>query len=383
MTNLWERHMVWNGKSTMELRSEFVRLASQPGANKSQLCRQFEITRKTAYKWLSRASDGDEVFKDYSRRPKSHPDKTPLEIEELIVKIRKKHPDWGGRKLNAWLLRKNYKDIPAPSTITKILRRNNLLNETISKQNKAWIRFEHERPNKLWQMDFKGHFAMAKSRCHPLTILDDHSRFSVALEACANERRTTVEAKLLLVFKRYGLPERINVDNGSPWGCSQKEYITQMAIWLIRLGINVSYSRPHHPQTNGKIERFHRSLNTEILNYRVFYDLNAAQKAFQAWRKIYNEERPHEALDMQVPIDRYHSSHREFPKKLPDIEYDLNDIVKKVHNKGAIRFKGKDIFISEGLGNLNVGLKSTTKDMEYDVYFCHQKIKRINLMDYE
>jgi transposase InsO family protein len=222
--------MVWNGKTTMELRSEFVRLANQPGVNISQLCRQFEITRKTAYKWISRAQSG-ETCADRSRRPKYHPNTTTPDVESLIVKTRKKFPSWGGRKLHAWLARQGYRGLPAPSTITAILRRNNLLNESISNNSKAWQRFEHERPNQLWQMDFKGHFAMGKGRCHPLTILDDCSRFSLALEACKNERRTTVEEKLQLIFKRYGLPERFNLDNGPPCGSSGTGSLTRLTVW--------------------------------------------------------------------------------------------------------------------------------------------------------
>lgn len=378
MTNLWECHMVWNGKSTMELRSEFVRLASHPGANKSQLCRQFGITRKTAYKWLQREDNGESLH-DRSRRPHSHPNETPEEIEKLIIKTRKKFPAWGARKLYAWLARKGYKQLPAPSTISKILGRHNLLNEVISEQNKHWIRFEHEAANNLWQADFKGYFATAKGRCYPLTILDDHSRFSICLEACENEKRETVEAKFKQVFKRYGLPDRFNFDNGNPWGNSRGGGITKFAAWLIMLGINVGYSRPNHPQTNGKDERFHRSLKTELLNHQIFHDLKMAQKGFNAWRKIYNEERPHEALDMAVPIERYQPSSREYTDILPSIEYGLSDIVRCVNNRGYIKFKGSHIFISEGLEGLPIALRPMEEEL-YDVYFCHHRVKQIELI---
>jgi transposase InsO family protein len=379
MANLLECHMVWNGKSTMELRSEFVHLASQPGANKSKLCRQFGITRKTAYKWLQREDNG-EPLNDRSRRPHSHPNETPEEIEKLIIKTRKKFPAWGARKLHAWLVRKGFEQLPAPSTITKILGRHNLLNDAISEQNKHWIRFEHEAANNLWQADFKGYFSTTKERCYPLTILDDHSRFSICLEACENEKRETVEAKFKQAFKRYGLPERFNFDNGSPWGNSRGGGgITKLAAWLILLGIKVSYSRPHHPQTNGKDERFHRSLKTELLNHQIFYDLKMAQKRFNAWRKIYNEERPHEALGMAVPIERYQPSTREYTDRLPSIEYGLSDIVRCVDGKGYIRFKAMKIFISEGLKGFPVALRPMDEDA-YDVYFCHHKVKEIELI---
>lgn len=371
--------MVWNGKTTMELRSEFVRLASQSGANKTQLCKQFGITRNTAYKWLERSKDKEESFKDRSRKPHGHPDQTPLEIERIVIKARKRFPDWGGRKLHRWLLKNGHKDVPAPSTITKILGRNNLLNETISEQNKKWIRFEREHPNSLWQADFKGHFAMATGRCHPLTVLDDHSRFSICIEACANEKRLTVEEKLKEMFRRYGLPEGINFDNGPPWG-NTGAGVTKLAAWLIRLGIKVSYSGPHHPQTNGKDERFHRSLKTEVLKRQFFIDLKMAQKAFNTWRKIYNEERPHESLGMGVPIERYKPSPRQYSEKLPAIEYGLSDMVRHVKQSGSISFKGKMYFIGEGLTGLPVAVRPTLETDRYEIYFCHQRIKQITLL---
>jgi transposase InsO family protein len=374
--------MVWKGKTKMELRAEFVALANKPGANVSLLCRNFEITRRTGYKWLQRAKEGDRAFEDQSRRPKRSSNETPKALKELIIETRKKFPNWGGRKLHAWLVRKGHNNIPAPSTITKILGRNQLLDKTLSEQ-KAWVRFEHDRPNKLWQMDFKGHFAMTTGRCHPLTILDDHSRFSVCLEACANEQRATVQPKLELIFKRYGLPERINVDNGNPWGDSQGKAITRLEVWLIKLGVIMTHSRPNHPQTNGKDERFHRSLKTELINHRTFYDLEAAQKEFNYWRRIYNEERPHEALGMQVPIDRYQPSSREFPNIIPPIEYGLSDIVRKVQSRGYIGFKGRTIFIGESLIGEPVALRPTIVENIFDVYFCHQKICKIDIADSE
>jgi transposase InsO family protein len=158
-------------------------------------------------------------------------------------------------------------------------------------------RFERASPNELWQMDFKGHFAMVGGgRCHPLTVLDDHSRYSIGLRACENQQATTVMRELVTMFQQYGLPVQMLMDNGSPWGDSGGQPWTIVTSWLIRLGIRVTHIRPHHPQTQGKDERFHRTLKAEVLRDRSHLDLPACQSDFDPWRDIYNRERPHEAL---------------------------------------------------------------------------------------
>ena len=153
-------------------------------------------------------------------------------------------------------------------------------------------------------MDFKGHFAVGAARCHPLTVLDDHSRFNLCLQACVDEQGHTVQTHLTTSFRRYGLPQRVAVDNGSPWGDTLDSPYTPLVAWLIRLGIRVSHSRPYHPQTLGKDERFHRSLKAEVLR-ESFPDLDTVQTRFDRWRTVYNFERPHEALSMQTPATRY------------------------------------------------------------------------------
>ncbi|WP_192365032.1 integrase core domain-containing protein, partial [Mesorhizobium mediterraneum] len=175
-----------------------------------------------------------------------------------------------------------------------------------------FIRFEHEAPNDLWQMDFKGHVALHGGRLHPLTVLDDHSRFSIALSACADQTTATVKARLIAAFRRYGLPWRIATDNGPPWGDGGRNNFTLLTVWLIEAGVAVSHSRPCHPQTLGKDERFHRSLKAEALQGPPFADLAKAQDAFDRWRHVYNTVRPHDALGGAVPLDRYRVSQRQY-----------------------------------------------------------------------
>ncbi len=181
--------MPWIEVSTMSLRHEFVQLAGQEGANVRALCRRFGISPKTGYKWLQRnAVEGSEGLLDRSRRPETSPGRTPAVMEHAVLTLRDQHPAWGGRKLHTRLLTLGHDGVPSPSTITAILRRHGRLDATQGAQHSAWRRFEHPVPNDLWQMDFKGHVALQHGRCHPLTVLDDHSRYALCLTACANEQ---------------------------------------------------------------------------------------------------------------------------------------------------------------------------------------------------
>lgn len=281
--------MPWQEVSTMTLRYEFVMLAQSEGCNFSLLCESFNISRKTGYKWLSRfGQSGSEGLVNLSRRPQRSPLKSVETIEAAIVALRKEHSAWGGRKLKTRLEEMGHHGLPAPSTITAILRRKGLLNPLESAKHTAFISFEHPHPNDLWQMDFKGHFAIRQGRCHPLTVLDDHSRYNIVLKACVNEKTDTVKSALIDSFRRYGLPDRMTMDNGSPWGNDQFNDLTSLTAWLIRLGIRVSHSRPYHPQTQGKDERFHRTLNVEAIAGQQFDDLAHCQRKFDQFRETYN-----------------------------------------------------------------------------------------------
>jgi transposase InsO family protein len=245
-----------------------------------------------------------------------------------------------------------------------------------------WQRFEHEAPNALWQIDFKGHFETLAGRCHPLTVLDDHSRFNLRLSACAHEDTPSVQAHLQQVFTRYGLPVRINADNGSPWGSPRSvEYgLSQLSVWLIRLGIRVSHSAPYHPQTNGKLERFHRSLKAEVLNGRSFTDLDTVERAFERWREVYNHQRPHEALGMTTPMQRYRISPRAYPRTLPAIEYAVQDTVIEVGWNGFIKFRGNKLHVSRALHRLPIALRpDPDHDGCFDAFFCHHRFMRVDL----
>jgi transposase InsO family protein len=377
--------MPWQARDTMSLRREFVELAVQEEANRRELCRRFGVSPKTAYKWLARYREqGGVALADRSRCPRHSPARTEERIETLVVELRRRHPAWGGRKIARRLTDLGYQDVPAPSTVTDILRRYSLIDDAASIQNTPWKRFEHAEPNQLWQIDFKGYFDTPGGRCHPLTLLDDHSRFNLVLNACATTDYRAVQPWLTVAFRRYGLPVRINADNGAPWGSprAHEHGISPLTVWLIRLGIRVSHSHPRHPQTNGKDERFHRSLKAEVLAGRSFADLPAVQIAFDRWRTVYNHERPHEALSLATPVTRYRVSPRPFPEVLAPIEYGPHDEVLTPSWHGWLSFRGRKLKMPKALQHQPVAFRPcTAEDGVFDVYFCHQRILHIDLRD--
>lgn len=371
--------MPWKEVSLMSQRKEFVMLFNQPGINKSALCNRFSISRKTGQKWVQRyAAQGDAGLIDHSRKPHRSPGKTDHTMEQHILALRDQ-TGWGGRKLHRRLRDLGHDNVPQPSSISSILKRHGRITQGASSAHPAWQRFEHEAPNQLWQMDFKGHFALQQGRCHPLTVLDDHSRFSLCLQACGNEQGTTVQAQLTTTFQDYGLPERMTMDNGAPWGSDLTHGYTPLTVWLIRLGVRVSHSRPYHPQTQGKDERFHRTLKDELLVRHTFHNLLDCQDHFDRWRHRYNLERPHEALNMAVPVSRYRPSPRSYPDTLPPIEYAPNGEIRKVQHKGIIFFRGNQFKISSAFRGYPVSLQPTQTDGVFRVYFCHHKITQIDI----
>lgn len=369
----------WREVSIVGQRKELVEFAQRDEVNMSGLCRQAGISRQTGYKWRERYErEGEEGLKDRSRRPLHSPGRTKPELEARVLAVREANPVWGGRKIRGVLLREGLEGVPSASTITEILRRHGKMGEREKAQG-PYRRFEHERPNDLWQMDFKGWYELERGKCHPLTILDDHSRFSVGLYACLDEREETVRARLCRVFRRYGLPRRMTMDNGSPWGSGGGEEYTRLAVWLLELGIRVSHSRPYHPQTQGKDERFHRTLKAEVLSNRVFRDVEENQARFDVWREVYNWERPHDALGLEVPGSRYQPSQREYPECWKAFEYAPGDEVRKVQGKGEIHFHGQIYKVGKAFHGKHVALRPTCEDGQLEIYFCQQRVGILKL----
>lgn len=365
----------------MDQREEFVRLALQPGTNMRELCRRFGISRSNGYKWLERfLAGGRAELADRSRRPHCSPTRTDDAVEAEVLRIRESSNNaWGGRKIAAVLKRCGATVVPSASTITEILRRHGKLDQRTSEHPGRYQRFERAQPNELWQMDFKGDFVVGRGNCHPLTVLDDHSRYSLGLEACANQQDQTTRGRLMSVFRRYGLPDTMLMDNGSPWGDSGGGSYTTFSVWLMRLGVRVTHGRPYHPQTQGKDERFHRTLKAEVLAGRYFADLTECQRAFDRWRHVYNHQRPHQAIDMATPGERYRASSRAFPETLPPIEYGPDDAVRKADQDGDIRFKARRLRLGKPFRGQPIALRPTLEDGVFGIYFCVQQIGTIDL----
>ncbi len=369
--------MPWQERSVMLERQEFVAFASQEGVSITALCDQYGISRKTGYKWLARAAAGDRTLADHSRRPRSSPAQTRPELEARILALRGEHPAWGGRKLHHRLVAIGVVAVPAPSTITAILRRHGLL--AADPPPRDFLRFEHPAPNDVWQMDFMGHRSLDSGRVHPWTLLDDHSRFALGLTACANEQQMTVTTQLTTVFRRYGLPRAILTDNGSPWASAGRGGLTVLEAWLLRYGVEPWHGRPYHPQTQGKVERFHGTIAAEVFAHRSLADLGAAQVHFDSFRAGYNLERPHEALGYAVPASRYQPSSRPFPEIVPPVTYGPDDVVRMVSVHGSISFQGRRHFISRGLVGEPVALRPTQEDRQWHVVYCHRRVVTFDL----
>jgi transposase InsO family protein len=380
--------MPWKDCSIMSIREEFVVLASVDDANVSSLCRRFGISRRTGYKWIARHRVGGAAgLADRSRRPRGSPSRSGEAIEQLVVSVRTEHPAWGPRKLRRVLLNRGHDAaaLPAPSTIGQILLRQGLIDPAASAGHRAFVRFEKQHPNELWQMDFKGHVAMLDGqRCHPLTVLDDHSRFALCVRACGNEQTGTVQSALVELFERYGQPSRMLCDNGSPWGSGGgPEPYTFLSVWLLRHGIGVSHGRPRHPQTQGKDERFHRTLIDELLGREPLRDLAQGQERFDDFRQTYNHVRPHEALALDCPITRYRSSPRSYaPDPLAALEYPPGDAVRTVDAAGRLSYRGRCCKIGKPFVGQRLGLRADgVADGVMIVRLGEQEIGTLNLRE--
>lgn len=366
--------MPWENKAIMSLREDFIAKVQQKTKNISRLCREYNISRKTAYKWINRYSkEGILGLNDRSRRPGHMPSRTNANRLNLIISLRDKYPAWGAKKLRQVLVNTGHRNLPSISSFNRILYRENRITPAEANKRKHYLRFERALPNELWQMDFKGFFALTEGKCHPLTVLDDCSRYSICLKACFSESEMAVRQGLEEAFREYGLPEAMTMDNGPPWKGYPTQRLSTLTVWLMRLGIKVGHSRPYHPQTQGKDERFHRSFKEEVLKYHNFQNLLDAQKHFDEWRRIYNYIRPHEALGMLCPIQKYKPSPRQFLKKLPSIEYQSTDEVRQVKRSGEVSFRGQYYYVGKHLEGEPVALRQRS-ERNWDIYYVKTRL---------
>jgi transposase InsO family protein len=373
--------MPWREVSLMDQRQEFVRLFQQADVNRRELCRRFGISPKTAYKWLARAGvEGKDWAQDRTRRPRVSPGRSTDKLETAVLEIRDAHPVWGARKIRR-CLEDRHKSVPAASTVHAILARHDRIPPP--SQPPQFTRFEHPAPNDVWQMDFKGRFPLGDRRmCHPLTMVDDHSRYALCLQACTDEQAETVQQHLERTFRRYGLPSAFLVDNGVPWGTCSAVRWTKLRVWLLKLGVDVIYARPYHPQTKGKNERFHRTLKAEVLSMRTFRTPSELQKAFDHWRHVYNNERPHQSLGQNVPASRYRPSPRSLPSKLREPEYEEGAILRRAGSvKANIRFGKRRWHMPDAFRGELLAIRPLDTDGQFGVFFGAHQIASINMQN--
>ena len=371
--------MPWGARTVEETREGFV-LAAKRSSNFSALCREYGITRRTGYKWVRRATEdwkeGADRFANRSTTPKHKANKTSADTEERILRVRAENPAWGGKTIRKVLEDSGCEALPCVKTCCNILKRNGCIDPEESAKHKPYQRFEREACNQLWQTDFKGDFQLLDgSRCFPLTILDDHSRFSVMIDA--KPSTLGVKESFRQAFLSFGMPEAVLSDNGSQFAGFRGGY-TSFERWLMDHEILPIHGRIMHPQTQGKIERFHRTMNQELLKNNRFADLNDADLQLQNWRRKYNEVRPHEALGMKPPAQVYIPSTRLYTDVVARYDYDGSCQVYKVNNWGYLRWASSRIYLSETMANAYLEIRPSQIRDSFEVCYRQFKIAEID-----
>ena len=367
--------MSWETKTVMEQRKEFILAASEEDANISKLCREFGISRKIGYKWINRAAKSLPLC-DQSRRPHQQPSKTAIELEQKIVQMRLDHPAWGGKTIRAALESAGVEGLPSAKTCCNILKRNGLIDPAEAAKHTAFQRFEKEHCNEMWQTDFKGHFLLGNGvRCYPLTILDDHSRFSIRIEPKTSA--TGVKDSFILAFQEFGLPNSVLSDNGAQFAGPHRG-LSQFERFLMDLDILPIHGRPIHPQTQGKIERFHRTLKAEALRVTPA-NMEEAKARLDNWRWVYNELRPHHSLGLKTPASVYQPSTRPYYEPRPYV-YDEGARLIKVNNWGYIRFGPMQLFLSEAMADTHVEIRFDENDT-FSILYRNYKIASIDAIE--
>jgi transposase InsO family protein len=368
--------MPWKVANVMDQRIAFVIEATQPEVNLSKVCRKFDISRRTGYKWLMRYAEAGSVtgLKERSRRPRHSPGQTPEAIEDEIVALRKAH-SWGGRKLQVLLARKG---VVAPEvTINRILKRRGLVNPE-AHPSPAPGRFQREECNQLWQMDFKGEYPVIEGKVYPLVVLDDHSRYLMGLWPLAHPDAVSTKAALETLFREQGMPEAMLMDHGTPWWGNSNFYgLTGLSVWIMRQGTRLLFSRIGHPQTQGKTERQNRSLKERTAHEGLPADRSAWHEWADRYREEYNHLRPHEALEMRTPGEVWQPVNlRPYQEQPPAWDYGEGN-VGRIDALGMLSWAGRRYFVCEALVGEWVRVDAVADSLV--VTFCNTTLREINL----
>ena len=365
--------MPWKETCPMDERTQFIVESLRRERSMSELCRKYEISRKTGYKWVARFEAGGRPSLRDRSRVRLYQDRIAEEVVRLVVDARKRHPTWGPRKL-LFELEHRYPRLrlPASSTVGEILKRQGLVSRRRLRRTTVPYTAPFsgcDAPNAVWCADFKGAFPLGTGRrCQPLTISDAYSRYLLRCEALSRTDDSHVRPIFESAFCEFGRPLAIRTDNGPPFATVAAGGLSRLAIWWIKLGIRPERIAPGQPQQNGRHERMHRTLKAETTKPPA-HTLGAQQLVFDRFRRIYNDDRPHEALGMQPPWTAYERSARHYPITLREPQYPASFSVRSVNHKGALKWKGRMLYLAETLANEHVALQEIGEDT-WRVYFA-------------
>lgn len=365
--------MPWNERNALDERKRFIEKWQKRDDSFADLCRDFGVARKTGYKWVERFKRGGWAeLEDANRAPKNSPQAIAEAQAEEIVGFRQQHPRWGARKIRQYFQsEKPGQAWPAASTIHALLHSQGLIaNRKQRRRTPPYTQpLQHaEAPNQVWCADFKGWFRCRDGvRCDPLTITDAHSRYLLRCRAVSKADGIHVQTIFEAVFREYGMPEAIRTDNGAPFASKAPAGLSRLSMWWLQLGIRHERIKPGHPEQNGRHERMHRTLKAETAN-PPSANLRQQQTAFRRFEQEYNQVRPHEALGYRTPAQVYVASAREYPRRLPELEYPAGVHLRRISQQGSLKWRTERTFLSQVLARQTVGLLEVDDDL-YEVYY--------------
>lgn len=379
--------MPWKATCPMDERLKFISYYLKYEWSVSALCREFNISRKTGYKYINRYEEiGLDGLKEQSKAPHYHPNAVSEKAIGVIVSLRSAHPHWGPKKLRAWLKMNNPRfNCPSASTIGEILARHGLtVPRRRSRKSPPYSDpfIGCNSSNDTWCADFKGWFKTGNGeRCNPLTISDAYSRYLFRCHHVTQPDFIHVKPIFEAAFMEFGLPLAIRTDNGPPFATTTVGGLSHLSLWWIKLGIIPERIEPGKPSQNGRHERMHKTLKQETAK-PAKASLRAQQKSFDKFLDEYNNQRPHEALDQNTPASIYQYSNRLYPLKTPQIEYPKDYQIRKVLHQGDIKWKNKHIYLSETLAGEYIGLKEID-DRYFEIYFSYMKLATLDRYNFK
>lgn len=366
--------MAWKETHVMDERMKFIMEWQAGGHSLAELCRCYGVSRKTGYKYIERyLAEGPRGLEDRSRAPHHHPNAIDEKVELAILGLQAKHPTWGAKKLKGWLEANRAQQAwPARSTITEMLDRHGLVRRRRLHRrglSQHWPLTMAELANQVWGIDFKGWFLTRDGRrCDPLTVSDLHSRYVLRLQAVEKPDGRHVWPVLEAAFREVGLPDVIRSDNGPPFASTAAGGLGWLSVQLIKAGVKPERIKPGNPQQNGCHERMHRTLKADTANPPAA-NRRAQQRRFDEFRRVFNEERPHEALGLDTPANHYQPSPRIYSGRLREPDYAADHDVRRVRSNGEIKWRGNCIFLSEALIGEPVGIVETEESSLHTIHY--------------